>query len=141
MFPHRPRHAICCLSRGPSFGLFPRHRWYSQRKNGTTPYACERFLVSGFGTPNMHQALQPRYDDTKVPPAARPAKRARRKGAGSTGGGEPVMSAAIIPPTAGASLKPCPDIPVAIQKPARGDSSRMGIQSGVMSKAPAQPRE
>src|SRR3989454_1614894 len=41
-------------SRGPSFGLFPRHRWYSQRENGTPPYACERFLVSGLGTPNPH---------------------------------------------------------------------------------------
>src|SRR5438105_14706987 len=55
MFPDRPRHAICCPSRGPSFGLFPRHRWYSQRENGTTPYTCERFLVSGFGAPNLHQ--------------------------------------------------------------------------------------
>lgn len=55
MFPHRPRHAICCPSRGPSFGLFPRHRWYSQRENGTTPYTCEPFLVSGLGTPNLHQ--------------------------------------------------------------------------------------
>ena len=54
MFPHRPRHAICCPSRGPSFGLFPRHRWYSQRENGTTPYTCERFLVSGLGAPNLH---------------------------------------------------------------------------------------
>jgi hypothetical protein len=56
MFSHRPRHAICCPSRGPSFGLFPRHRWYSQRENGTTSYTCERFLVSGLGTPNLHQA-------------------------------------------------------------------------------------
>ena len=42
-------------SRGPSFGLFPRHRWYSQRENGTTPYTCERFPVSGLGAPNLHQ--------------------------------------------------------------------------------------
>src|SRR5437660_5199019 len=55
MFPHRPRHAICCPSRGPSFGLFPRHRWYSQRENCTPPYTCERFLVSGLGAPNLHQ--------------------------------------------------------------------------------------
>src|SRR2546421_1904146 len=55
MFPHRPRHAICCPSRGPSFGLFARHRWYGQRENGTTPYTCERFLVSGLGAPNLHQ--------------------------------------------------------------------------------------
>src|SRR5437660_1519037 len=55
MFPHCPRHAICCSSRGPSFGLFPRHRRYRQRENGTTPYTCERFLVSGFGAPNLHQ--------------------------------------------------------------------------------------
>jgi hypothetical protein len=57
MFPHRPRHAICCPSRGPSFGLFARHRWYSQRENGTTSYTCERFLVSGLGTPNLHQVV------------------------------------------------------------------------------------
>src|SRR5947208_3645337 len=49
------RHAICCPSRGPSLGLFPRHRWYRQRENGTTPYTCERFLVSGLGAPNLHQ--------------------------------------------------------------------------------------
>ena len=55
MLPHRPRHAICCPSRGPSFGLFPRHRWYSQRDNGPTPYTCERFLISGLGAPNLHQ--------------------------------------------------------------------------------------
>ena len=55
MFPHRPRHPICRPSRGPPFGLFPRHRWYSQRENGTTPYTCERCLVNGLGTPNLHQ--------------------------------------------------------------------------------------
>ena len=55
MFPHCARRAICCPSRGPSFGLFPRHRRYRQRENGTTPYTCERFLVSGLGTPNLHQ--------------------------------------------------------------------------------------
>jgi hypothetical protein len=54
MFPYRPRHAICGPSHGPSFGLFPRHHWYRQRENGTTPYTCERFLVSGLGTPNPH---------------------------------------------------------------------------------------
>ena len=52
--------------------------------------------------------------------------------------------AATISPTAGDSLKPWPDMPAAIQKPRTGDSSRIGIQSGVMSKAPgvtaAEPR-
>jgi hypothetical protein len=55
MFSYRAGHAICCASRGPSFGLFPRHDWHSQRENGTTPYTCERFLVSGLGTPNLDQ--------------------------------------------------------------------------------------
>src|SRR5262249_60047025 len=82
----------------------------------------------------------PRYEETNVPAPARPAKRARRKGARSTGGATPVTRAAITSPTAGASLKPWPDIPAATKKPGSGDSSRMGIQSGVMSKAPAQPR-
>jgi hypothetical protein len=54
MFPHRPRHAIGGPSCGPAFGLFPRHRGCSQRENGSVPYICERFLVSGFGTPDLH---------------------------------------------------------------------------------------
>ena len=65
MFPHRPRHAIGCPSRGPSLGLFPRHRWYSQRENGTTPYACECFLVSGLGTPNLHQVATTWHDESR----------------------------------------------------------------------------
>jgi hypothetical protein len=71
MFPHRPRHAIRCPSRGPSFGLFPRHRWYSQRENGTTPYTCERFLVSGLGTPNLHQ-VPTRWPNTAYQPRRAP---------------------------------------------------------------------
>jgi hypothetical protein len=55
MFPNRPRNAICCRSRSPCFGLFDRNRWHGQRENGMTPYTCERFLVSGFGTPNLRQ--------------------------------------------------------------------------------------
>ena len=31
-----------------------RHRWHSQRENGTTPYTGERFLVSGLNTSNLH---------------------------------------------------------------------------------------
>src|SRR5262245_2444237 len=54
MVPNRPSNAICCRSRSPFFGLFHRNRWHSQRKNSTTSYTCERFLVSGFGTPNLH---------------------------------------------------------------------------------------
>jgi hypothetical protein len=54
MFSNRPRNAICC-SHGPLLCLFDRHRWHGQCENGTTPYPCERFLVSGFGTPNLHQ--------------------------------------------------------------------------------------
>src|SRR5262249_52005384 len=78
-----------------------------------------------------------RYDETK-PPAGPvdPANRSNLKGAGLTAGREPVTRAATISPTAGESLKPWPDIPVTIHSPATGDSSRMGIQSGVMSKAP-----
>jgi hypothetical protein len=54
MVPNRPCNAICCRSRRPFFGLFHRHRWHGQRENGTTPYICERFLVRGFSTPNLH---------------------------------------------------------------------------------------
>ena len=75
-----------------------------------------------------------------MPAAAVPSKRPKAKGARFTGGVAPVIPAAIISPTAGASLKPWPLMPAAIQKPRTGDSSRIGIQSGVMSKAPAQPR-
>src|SRR5262249_24477654 len=82
----------------------------------------------------------PRYEETKVPEVSRLAKRESRNGVGFTGGADPVMSAAIISPTAGASLKPWPDMPAATKKPASAVSSRIGIQSGVMSKAPAQPR-
>src|SRR5262245_29329248 len=85
----------------------------------------------------QYDTTQPRYDATKVPEAAALANRSRRNGAALTGGDAPVMSAAIVSPTAGASLKPWPLMPAAIQKPASGDSSRIGIQSGVMSKAPA----
>ena len=55
MFPHRPRHAIYCPSRGPPFGLFPRHRRYSQRENGTTAYTRECLFVSSLRTPNLHR--------------------------------------------------------------------------------------
>jgi len=55
MVPHRPRYAIGGCSRGPLFSLFPRHCWYGQRENGTLPDTCERLLVSGVGTPNLHQ--------------------------------------------------------------------------------------
>jgi hypothetical protein len=55
MFPNRPSNAIRCRSRSPFFGLFHRNRWHGQPENGTTPYTCEHFLVSGFGTPNLHQ--------------------------------------------------------------------------------------
>jgi len=83
---------------------------------------------------------QLRYDATNVPLGAVAVKRLNAKGVASTGGVVPAISAAIISPTAGDSLKPCPLMPAAIQKPRTGDSSRIGIQSGVMSKAPAQPR-
>jgi hypothetical protein len=55
MVPNRSRNAICCRSRGPFFGLFHRNGWRAQRENGMTPDTCERFFVSGFGTPNLHQ--------------------------------------------------------------------------------------
>jgi hypothetical protein len=55
MLPQRPCHTISYPSCRPSFGLFPGHRGYSQRENGTTPDARERFLVSGPGTPNLRQ--------------------------------------------------------------------------------------
>jgi hypothetical protein len=55
MLPNRPRNAICCHLRSPCFGLFDRYRWHGQRANGTPPDTCERLLVSGFGTPNVHQ--------------------------------------------------------------------------------------
>jgi hypothetical protein len=54
MVPNRPHNAICCRSRRPLFGLFHRHRWHGQHENGIPPDTCERFLVSGFGTPNPH---------------------------------------------------------------------------------------
>jgi hypothetical protein len=57
MVLNRPRHAICCRSRSPFFGLFPRHCWYGQRENGTPPDTGERFLVSGFGTPNLYHVV------------------------------------------------------------------------------------
>jgi len=60
MVPHRPRYAIGGRSRRPLFGLFPRHRWYGQPENGTPPDTCERFLVSGVGTPNLHQVASMR---------------------------------------------------------------------------------
>ena len=59
MLPHRSRHAIYCPSCGPPFGLFPRHRRYSQRENGTTPYTRECILVSSLGTPNLHKVATP----------------------------------------------------------------------------------
>ncbi len=73
------------------------------------------------------------------PAASRAPKRSSRNGVGLTGERAPVIRAAIISPTAGDSLKPWPDMPAAIQKPRTGDSSRIGIQSGVMSNAPAYP--
>ena len=72
-----------------------------------------------------------------MPSGRTPVKRASAKGRALTGGVPRVMRAAIISPTAGASLNPWPLMPAAIQKPRTGDSSRIGIQSGVMSKAPA----
>jgi hypothetical protein len=48
-----------------------------------------------------------------------------------------MIKPAIISPTAGDSLNPCPDIPAAMKRPGTGVSSKIGIQSGVMSKAPA----
>jgi hypothetical protein len=55
MISNRSRNAICCWSRGPFFGLFHRNRWRGQRENRMTPDTCERFFVSDFGTPNLHQ--------------------------------------------------------------------------------------
>src|SRR5262252_6688827 len=51
-------HTSCSrTARAPPFGLFPRHRRYSQRQNGTTPYTRECILVSSLGTPNLHKVV------------------------------------------------------------------------------------
>jgi hypothetical protein len=55
MFPNRAGNPIGCHVRGPFFSLFYRKHGHGQCEDGTTPQTCERFLVSGFGTPNLHQ--------------------------------------------------------------------------------------
>ncbi len=77
MVPQRPRYAIGGRSRGPLFGLFPRHPWYGQRENGTPPDTCERFLVGGAGTPNVHQVASAQEQVTILLPIASEPWRAR----------------------------------------------------------------